>query len=138
MGSHTLKTTIKRQHCSGNETNQLKQQSAVNHQNTEDNLTIILSILFYEQYSKLHLFFIPVICPFMPGNRLTQSKYTVQKKVGFFGDQLFPSEEHCLIQICRICILYTQFAGIEDLGYRHLSTALLPFNKFSKGHLFPD
>ena len=52
------KATIKRWHCSSNEKNKLKQQSAVNIQNTEDDLKILLRILSINTFtitSLIHL-----------------------------------------------------------------------------------
>jgi len=77
---------IKRWHCSGNEKDKLKQQSAVNIQNTEDDLKILLKSLSINHFQKLLPTSIHKISVYMPGYRLIQSQYAHQKNVQYFSD----------------------------------------------------
>ena len=91
------KATIKRWHCSGNEKNELDQQSTVNIQNTEDDVKILLRILSMDHLQLLPLLlftYVTMLC--MPGHRFTQSEYTLQQVVEQFGNLLFSLEDHCL------------------------------------------
>jgi len=74
----------------------------------------------------------------MPGHRLTQSEYALQRVVELFGNRLFSLHEHNLIHINRV-VLHS--AEIENIGYlvlRYLNTGLLPFEEFSKDLLFDE
>jgi len=131
-----LKTTLKRSHCSGNEKNELKQEPAGYNQNTEDDLKILLRIL-YIQTSQLLLYFIPMTSLYMAGLRLTPSQYAHQKNVETFGYLIFDLPEHRLIHIS--CIIF-QYAILRGIGYevhQYLSIVLLHFEEFSEDHFFP-
>jgi len=131
-------TTIKRSHCSSNKKNKLKLQSAVNNQNTEDDLKILLWIPLLKTVSQLLLYFIPMTNNGIPGNRLRQSEYDLQKKVESFGDLIFRLEEQHLPHMSAVVIHYMHLDSMSFRVQWYLSTELLRCEEFSKDHLFPN
>jgi len=87
-------------------------------QNTEDDLKILLWVLFYKPLQTLLPYHILVTCPFMRGYRLTQSEYALQKKVESFGDLIFrraPFNPH----LRRRRILFTiRWYGLSSTSVR--------------------
>jgi len=74
----------------------------------------------------------------MPGNRLTQSGYALQKKVESFGDLIFCIKDYHLTHISAIVIHYTHLDGIGYLLHSYSSTGLVLFKEFSEDLLFLD
>jgi len=128
------KTTIKRWHCSGNETNKLKQQSTVNNQNTEDDLKILLGILSILLSSLLPLY-IYVIRLCMSRRHLTQSEYALQQVVVSFGNLLFQLEEAHLTHTYRVLFRFCQLENIDYLVLRYLNSGALPFEEWAEERL---
>jgi len=66
------KSTINRSHCPSTEMNKLKQQSAVDNQNTKDDLKILLRILLSQKLSQWLPYYVLLIYHYMSQNRLTE------------------------------------------------------------------
>jgi len=98
---------------------------------TKDNLKILLRTLSIK-LSKLLPFYIPVTCHFMSGFRMTQLQYTHQKKGGSFWDLISCWQEHRVIQMSRMVILYMELEGISYEVHRFFSTELEHFEEFSE------
>jgi len=134
MSVHALKDDYKEIALLRQWEGKLKQQSAVNNQNTEDDLEILSRIL---STSKLLLSYIYMILHYMPGPRLTQSQYAHQKSVEHFRDLIVQPKEQHLRHISRVEWHFVISIVIGYPVHQYRSTGLLPFEEYLEDWLYP-
>jgi len=107
----------------------LKQQSAVNILNTEDNPKKLLLILSTLQPFCLQLIFVTKPC--IHGPAITLSQYTLQKNFKLLSDLIFQLQEQRLVHISIVVYSFMHSVGIGNLVHLYFAAGSLSFDEFS-------
>jgi len=132
MGVQTLEDDYKRWYCSGNEKD-FKQQSTVNNQNTEDDLTIVFRILSIKNVLQFHLLLYTFVTRWhLSGQPLSKYEYALQQSVVLFGELFIQLEEAGLTHIYQDVFRFCEHENIHYLVLRYLNTGIPPFEEWAK------
>jgi len=91
----------------------------------------------YQTNSQFRRLSIHMITLYMPGRRLTQSRYAHQMNVEHVGDSIDQLEEQALTHLSQMVWHFFINIGIGCLVHWYISTGLLLYEEFSQDWFFP-